>query len=244
MIEAQALTKRYGSTVAVDRLSFQVRPGRVTGFLGPNGAGKSTTIRMVLGLDTPSGGRALVNGRPYQSLRYPLREVGALLDAGAVNGGLRAGGHLAWLAASSRLPRTRVAEVLARTGLDGVAGKRIRGFSLGMRQRLGIAAALLGDPPILIFDEPVNGLDPEGIAWIRGLMRALAAEGRTILVSSHLMSEMALTADHLLVIGKGRLLADAGTDEFVASTGASTLEGAYLKLTQDAVEYRSLDVNR
>jgi ABC-2 type transport system ATP-binding protein len=239
MIEAQTLTKRYGSTVAVDRLSFQVRPGRVTGFLGPNGAGKSTTIRMVLGLDTPSGGRALVNGQSYRSLRYPMREVGALLDAGAVHGGLRAGAHLAWLAASNRLPRARVADVLIRTGLDGVAGKRIRGFSLGMRQRLGIAAALLGDPPILIFDEPVNGLDPEGIAWIRGLMRGLAAEGRTILVSSHLISEMALTAEHLLVIGRGRLLADAGIDEFVASTGAPTLEEAYFKVTQDAVEYRT-----
>nr|BFE61142.1 ATP-binding cassette domain-containing protein [Dactylosporangium thailandense] len=244
MIEAQELTKRYGATVAVDRLSFQIRPGRVTGFLGPNGAGKSTTIRMILGLDTPTGGRALIGGRPYRNLPFPLREVGALLDAGAVHGGLRAGQHLAWLAASNRLPHARVAAVLDRTGLDAVAGKRIRGFSLGMRQRLGIAAALLGDPQILIFDEPVNGLDPEGIAWIRGLMRALAAEGRTILVSSHLMSEMALTADHLLVIGKGRLLADAGIDEFVRSAGASTLEDAYLRLTQDAVQYRSTEVNR
>jgi ABC-2 type transport system ATP-binding protein len=244
MIEVHELTKRYGRAVAVDRLSFQVRPGRVTGFLGPNGAGKSTTMRMILGLDTPAGGRALVGGRPYRSIRFPLHEVGALLDAGAVHGGLSAGRHLAWLAASNRLSRARVTEVLGRTGLDAVAGKRIHGFSLGMRQRLGIAAALLGDPPILIFDEPVNGLDPEGIAWIRGLMRALAAEGRTVLVSSHLMSEMALTADHLLVIGKGRLLADAGVDEFLRSAGAPTLEDAYLRLTQGVVEYRSMDVNR
>ncbi|MFD0583636.1 ABC transporter ATP-binding protein [Dactylosporangium darangshiense] len=244
MIEAQELTKRYRTTVAVDRLSFQVRPGRVTGFLGPNGAGKSTTMRMILGLDTPTGGHALVGGRPYRSLPYPLREVGALLDAGAVHGGLSARQHLAWLAASNRLPRARVADVLGRTGLEVVAGKRIRGFSLGMRQRLGIAAALLGDPPILIFDEPVNGLDPEGIAWIRGLLRALAAEGRTILVSSHLMSETALTADHLLIIGQGRLLADTGIDELLRSAGAATLEDAYLRLTQNAVEYRSMDVHR
>jgi ABC-2 type transport system ATP-binding protein len=244
MLETQALTKRFGSTVAVDRLSFQVRPGRVTGFLGPNGAGKSTTIRMVLGLDTPSAGRALVNGRPYRSLRYPLREVGALLDAAAVHGGLRARAHLDWLAASNSVPRLRVAEVLAQTGLESAAAKRIRSFSLGMRQRLGIAAALLGDPPTLIFDEPVNGLDPEGIAWIRQLMRSLAAQGRTVLVSSHLMSEMAQTADHLLVIGRGRLLADTGTDEFVAGTGASTLEDAYLAVTQDAVEFRTSAVDR
>ena len=242
MIEAQELTKRYGATVAVDRLSFEVRPGRVTGFLGPNGAGKSTTMRMILGLDTPTGGRALVGGRPYRDLPHPLREVGALLDAAAVHGGLRAGQHLAWLAASNRLPSARVAEVLDRTGLTSVAGKRIKGFSLGMRQRLGIAAALLGDPPILIFDEPVNGLDPEGIAWIRGFLRALAAEGRTILVSSHLMSEMALTADHLLVIGGGRLLADAGVDDLLRSAGASTLEEAYLRLTEDAVRYRGSGV--
>ena len=244
MIEAQELTKRYGPTVAVDRLSFQVRPGRVTGLLGPNGAGKSTTIRMVLGLDTATAGRALVCGSPYRGLPYPLREVGALLDAGAVHGGLRAGRHLAWLAASNRLPRARVEEVLGRTGLDAVAGRRIRGFSLGMRQRLGIAAALLGDPPILIFDEPVNGLDPEGVAWFRGLARALAAEGRTVLISSHLMSEMAVTADHLLIIGNGRLLADAGLGEVVGSRAGATLEDAYLRLTRDAVAYRSAEANR
>jgi ABC-2 type transport system ATP-binding protein len=244
MIEAQELTKRYGSRVAVDRLSFQVRPGRVTGLLGPNGAGKSTTIRMALGLDTPTRGQALVGGRPYRSLPHPLREVGALLDAAAAHGGLRARQHLAWLAASNSLPRGRVGEVLGLTGLDAVAGRRIRGFSLGMRQRLGIAAALLGDPPILIFDEPVNGLDPEGIAWIRGLIRAMAAEGRTVLVSSHLMSEMALTADHLLIIGKGRLLADADLYEVVGSAEGATLEDAYLRLTRDAVEYRSTEVNR
>jgi len=236
MIETRDLTKRYGSATAVDRLTVTIRPGRVTGFLGPNGAGKSTTIRMVLGLDTPDGGATLVNGRPYRSLRYPLREVGALLDAGAVPGGMAAGRHLEWLAASNRLPRTRVTEALYRTGLDGVAGRRIRSFSLGMRQRLGIAAALLGDPAILIFDEPVNGLDPEGVAWIRGLMRSLAAEGRTVLVASHLMNEMAVTADHLLVIGRGRLLADAALAEF---TGESSLEDAYLRLTRDTVEYRT-----
>jgi len=244
MIEAQELTKRYGSTVAIDRLSFQVRPGRVTGLLGPNGAGKSTTIRMVLGLDTPTRGRALVGGRPYRSLPHPLRDVGALLDAAAVHGGMRAVQHLSWLAASNKLPRARVGEVLGLTGLDAAAGRRIRGFSLGMRQRLGIAAALLGDPPILIFDEPVNGLDPEGIAWIRGLIQALAAEGRTILVSSHLMSEMALTADHLLIIGQGRLLADAGIHELVGPAEGATLEDAYFRLTRDAVEYRGTEVNR
>ena len=236
MIETRALTKRYRSKTAVDHLTVTIRPGRVTGFLGPNGAGKSTTIRMVLGLDTPDGGVALVDGRPYRGLRYPLRQVGALLDAAALPGAMAAGRHLEWLAASNRLPRTRVTEVLYRTGLDAVAGRRIRGFSLGMRQRLGIAAALLGDPGVLIFDEPVNGLDPEGVAWIRQLMRSLAAEGRTVLVASHLMNEMAVTADHLLVIGRGRLLADAGLAEF---TGPSTLEEAYLRLTRDEVEYRT-----
>jgi ABC-2 type transport system ATP-binding protein len=219
MIEAHELTKRYGSTVAVDRLSFTIRAGVVTGFLGPNGAGKSTTMRMVLDLDSPTSGQALLGGRPYRSLRHPLRQAGALLDAGAVHGGLRARDHLAWLAASNGLPRRRVGEVLASTGLESVAGKRVRGFSLGMRQRLGIAAALLGDPPILILDEPVNGLDPEGVAWIRGLMRAMAAEGRTVFVSSHLMSEMETTADHLLVIGDGRLIADTPTAELIRGSG-------------------------
>ena len=223
MIEAHELSKRFGSQLAVDRLSFQVRPGRITGFLGPNGAGKSTTMRMILGLDTPTGGRAVVNGRPYRSMQDPLRMVGALLDASAVHGGRTARQHLAWLAASNGLPRRRVAEVLAQTGLDGVGGKRINGFSLGMRQRLGIAGALLADPPTLIFDEPINGLDPEGIHWIRGLMKTLAGEGRTVFVSSHLMSEMAVTADHLLVIGQGRLLADIGMAEFIRASGLSDI---------------------
>jgi ABC-2 type transport system ATP-binding protein len=208
MIEASGLSKRYGDRLAVEGVSFRVEPGRVTGFLGPNGAGKSTTMRLMLGLDVPSAGRVTVNGRAYRELRAPLWEVGALLDARAVHGGRTARGHLGWLARSNRIPGSRVEEVLELVGLAGVAGRRVRGFSLGMSQRLGIAAALLGDPGVLIFDEPVNGLDTEGIAWIRGLLRRLAGEGRTVLVSSHLMSEMQLTADHLLVIGRGRLLAD------------------------------------
>ena len=215
MIEVHELTKRYGSAVAVDGLSFTVQPGRVTGFLGPNGAGKSTTMRVILGLDAPTSGWAAVNGRPYQQLSRPLRQAGALLDAGAVHGGRTARDHLRAIAASNRIGARRVDQVLAMVGLDGVAGRRVRGFSLGMKQRLGIAAALLGDPPVLLFDEPVNGLDPEGIHWIRGLLKSLAAEGRTIFVSSHLMSEMALTADHLIVIGRGRLVANAPIEEFV-----------------------------
>jgi len=215
MIEVCELTKRYGSAVAVDGLSFTVRPGRVTGFLGPNGAGKSTTMRVILGLDAPTAGWATVNGRPYQRLPHPLHQAGALLDAGAVHGGRTARDHLLAIAASNGIGARRVTEVLGLVGLDSVSGRRVRGFSLGMKQRLGIAAALLGDPPVLMFDEPVNGLDPEGIHWIRGLLRSLAAEGRTVLVSSHLMSEMALTADHLVVIGRGRLVADAPIDEFV-----------------------------
>ena len=215
MIEVHELTKRYGSAVAVDGLSFTVRPGRVTGFLGPNGAGKSTTMRVILGLDAPTAGWATVNGRPYPQLSRPLHQAGALLDAGAVHGGRTARDHLLAVAASNGIGARRVAEVLGLVGLDSVAGKRVRGFSLGMKQRLGIAAALLGDPDVLMFDEPVNGLDPEGIAWIRGLLKSLAAEGRTIFVSSHLMSEMALTADHLIVIGRGRLVADAAVTEFV-----------------------------
>ena len=210
MIEATGLTKRYGRTLAVDGLSFQVRPGRVTGFLGPNGAGKSTTMRLILGLDAPT-----VNGRSYRELPAPLREVGALLDARAVHGGRTAHDHLLWLARSNRIPRRRVGEVLELVGLAPVAARRIRGFSLGMGQRLGIAAALLGDPGVLLLDEPVNGLDTEGITWMRTLLRELAAEGRTVLVSSHLMSEMELTADQLLVIGQGRLLADTSMRELI-----------------------------
>ncbi|WP_433173438.1 ABC transporter ATP-binding protein [Actinoallomurus sp. CA-150999] len=217
VIEVQNLTKRYGDTVAVDRLSFTVRPGQVTGFLGPNGAGKSTTMRMMLGLDRPATGRVLIDGRPYDRLTEPLRRVGALLEATAVHRGRRAQDHLWWLARSNRIPKTRVREVLALVGLESVARKRSKGFSLGMSQRLGIAATLLGDPPVLLFDEPLNGLDPEGIVWIRNLMKKLAAEGRTVFVSSHLMNEMALTADHLVVIGRGRLLADTTVTQFVAA---------------------------
>jgi ABC-2 type transport system ATP-binding protein len=215
MIEANHLTKRYGKTVAVDEVSFTVRPGLVTGFLGPNGAGKSTTMRMILGLDTPTSGQVHVDGKPYQQLADPLRSVGALLDAGAIVGGRTAANHLTWLADSNGIGRFRVAEVLDMVGLSDVAGRRVGTFSLGMNQRLGIAAALLGDPQTLMFDEPINGLDPEGILWIRNLMRALASEGRTVFLSSHLMSEMAQTADHLIVIGRGRIIADAGTDEFI-----------------------------
>ncbi|MEV6012895.1 ATP-binding cassette domain-containing protein [Streptomyces sp. NPDC051976] len=237
MIETRCLTKRYGPTLAVDELSLQVRPGRVTGFLGPNGAGKSTTLRMILGLDTPDAGQALIGGRRYRDLAEPLRAVGSLLDAGALHPGRRAGDHLAWLASAGGIEGRRVGQVLEQTGLAGVAGKRVGAFSLGMKQRLGIAAALLGDPPVLVFDEPVNGLDPEGVRWIRTLMRSLAAEGRTLLVSSHLISEMALTADHLLVIGRGRLLADTGMREFTARH--ASLEEAYLELTERSVEYRA-----
>ncbi|MFF3115220.1 ATP-binding cassette domain-containing protein [Kitasatospora sp. NPDC057904] len=212
MIEVTGLTKRFGRTLAVDDLTFTVRPGRVTGFLGPNGSGKSTTMRAVLGLEAPDSGTALVDGRPYRELRHPLHHVGALLDAGAVHPGRSARAHLTALAVASRVPARRVAEVLDEVGLTRVADRRAGAYSLGMKQRLGIAAALLGDPPVLMFDEPVNGLDPEGIVWIRTLMRSFAAEGRTVLVSSHLMTEMALTADHLVVIGRGRLIADAGTE--------------------------------
>ncbi|MCF2531416.1 ATP-binding cassette domain-containing protein [Yinghuangia sp. KLBMP8922] len=215
MIEAQGLTKRYGNKLAVDQLSFQVRPGTVTGFLGPNGAGKSTTMRMILGLDSPTAGNVLVNGRPYEYLSAPLREVGALLDAKAMHGGRSAYNHLLCLAQSNGIPRRRVDDVLNMVGITAVAKKRTKGFSLGMGQRLGIASALLGDPGILMFDEPVNGLDPEGILWIRNLMKALAAEGRTVFVSSHLMSEMEVTADHLIVIGQGRLIADTSMRDFI-----------------------------
>lgn len=215
MIEAQGLTKRYGTKLAVDQLSFQVRPGSVTGFLGPNGSGKSTTMRMILGLDSPTAGHVLVNGRPYRHVAAPLREVGALLDAKAMHGGRTAYNHLLCLAQSNGIPRRRVDEVLDIVGVRAVAKKRTRGFSLGMGQRLGIATALLGDPGILMFDEPVNGLDPEGILWIRNLMKALAAEGRTVFVSSHLMSEMQVTADHLIVIGQGRMIADMSMRDFI-----------------------------
>ena len=223
MIEARNLVKRYGSTMAVDDLSFSIRPGMVTGFLGPNGAGKTTTMRMIVGLDAPAQGSVTVGGRSYRDLPAPMREVGALLDAKALHGGRRACDHLLCLARSNGIPRSRVDEVLRIAGLEGVARRRAKGLSLGMGQRLGIASALLGDPAVLIFDEPVNGLDPDGIRWIRTLLRALAAEGRTVLVSSHLMSEMALTAGHLLVIGKGRLIADTSVEEFVRSSSRQSV---------------------
>ena len=223
MIEVRQLTKTFGSTKAVDELTFTVRPGTVTGFLGPNGAGKSTTMRMILGLDNPTSGTALIDGKSYASLSRPLQQVGALLDANWVHPNRSARSHLRWMAASNKIPARRVTEVLETVGLSSVATKSVGKFSLGMKQRLGLAGALLGDPPVLLFDEPVNGLDPEGIQWIRTFMKSLAATGRTVLVSSHLMSEMALTADHLIVIGKGRLIADASTTDFIAQTTETTV---------------------
>jgi ABC-2 type transport system ATP-binding protein len=223
MIEARGLTKRYGSTVAVDDLNFTVRPGVVTGFLGPNGAGKTTTMRLILGLDYPTAGTVTIDGKRYQQAPNPMREVGALLDAKAVHGGRSARNHLLCLAQTNDIPRRRVDDVLGIVGLTGVARKRSKGFSLGMSQRLGIAATLLGDPDILMFDEPVNGLDPEGILWIRNLMKSLAAEGRTVLVSSHLMSEMEHTADHVIVIGRGRLIADCSMAEFIARSSVQAV---------------------
>jgi ABC-2 type transport system ATP-binding protein len=223
MIEARSLTKRYGDKVAVDDLSFSVEPGKITGFLGPNGAGKTTTMRLILGLDRPTKGTVTVHGKNFRDLAQPMREVGALLDAKAVHGGRSAYNHLLCLAQTNNLPARRVGEVLDLVGLNEVARKRSGGFSLGMGQRLGIAGALLGDPAILMFDEPVNGLDPEGILWIRNLMKALAAEGRTVFVSSHLMSEMESTADHLLVIGRGRLIADCTVAEFIARNSVQTV---------------------
>jgi ABC-2 type transport system ATP-binding protein len=223
MIEAKGLTKRYGDTLAVDDLSFTVAPGKITGFLGPNGAGKTTTMRLILGLDRPTAGGVTVDGKPFARVAQPMRKVGALLDAKALHGGRSAYSHLLCLAQSNNLPAKRVDEVLGLVGLTEVARKRSNGFSLGMGQRLGIAAALLGDPEILMFDEPVNGLDPEGILWIRNLMKALATEGRTVFVSSHLMSEMENTADHLLVIGKGKLIADCTVDEFIAANSQQTV---------------------
>jgi ABC-2 type transport system ATP-binding protein len=218
MIDVCELSKRFGKTVAVDRLTFTVKPGQVTGFLGPNGAGKSTTMRMILGLDAPTAGAVTIGGRSYRSLRQPLHQVGAVLEVRAVHGGRSAYNHLLCLAQTNGIGRRRVDEVLDIVGLRDVARRRVGKFSLGMSQRLGIAAALLGDPPILLCDEPVNGLDPDGILWIRTLLRNLAAEGRTVFVSSHLMSEMALTADHLIVIGRGKLLADASTADFIRAS--------------------------
>ena len=236
-IDIRGITKRYGRTVAVDGLSFTVQPGAVTGFVGPNGAGKSTTIRILLGLDAPEAGRALVGGRPYATLREPLRQVGALLDATSLHPGRRAADHLLALARSNRIPRRRVGEVLELAGLTGVARRRAGGFSLGMKQRLGIAAALLGDPPVLVLDEPVNGLDPDGIRWIRGFLRELAAEGRAVLVSSHLMSELEGTADRLVVIGRGRLIADATVAEVLA---AASHDGVTVRTPNPAAAMRLL----
>src|SRR6516164_9512117 len=223
MIEIRGLSKRYGEKLAVNNLSFDVLPGKVTGFLGPNGAGKTTTMRLMLGLDYPNAGTVSIDGQQYVSMAYPMREVGALLDAKAVHGGRSAYNHLLCLAQTNNLPPRRVNEVLDLVGLHEVAKKRSKGFSLGMGQRLGIAAALLGDPSILMFDEPVNGLDPEGILWIRNLMKALASEGKTVFVSSHLMSEMEHTADHLLVIGRGRLISDCTVAEFIAANSRQSV---------------------
>jgi ABC-2 type transport system ATP-binding protein len=257
MIEARDLTKRYGSMVAVDGLSFDVRPGSVTGFLGPNGSGKSTTMRMIMGLDFPHAGQARIGGRRYRELRWPLREVGALLEARAFHPGRSARAHLAALAASNGIPASRVDVVLGTVGLhsagknsagknsagkNSAAGRRAGKFSLGMAQRLGIAAALLGDPGVLVFDEPANGLDPEGIRWIRQLMKSLAAEGRVVFVSSHLISEMANTADRLIVIGAGKLLADTTVAEL--SAGSASLEDAFLDLTMGSAEFRATAAGR
>src|SRR5262245_30114142 len=235
MIEARGLTKRFGSRLAVDALSFDVRPGRVTGFLGPNGSGKSTTMRLILGLDQPDTEHAAIGGRRYRDLGWPLREVGAMLEARAWHPGRTARSHLAALAASNGVGHRRVDEVLGMVGLADVAGQRAGKFSLGMAQRLGIAAALLGDPPVLLLDEPVNGLDPAGIHWIRDLLRSLAGQGRAVFVSSHLISEIALLAEHLVVIGQGRLLADTSVAEL--SAGAASLEDAFLQLTGASTQY-------
>jgi ABC-2 type transport system ATP-binding protein len=222
-IELHGLTKRYGGTLAVDDLTFAVQQGCVTGFLGPNGAGKSTTLRLILGLDQPTAGEVTVNGLAYRELHQPLHHVGALLEANATNGGRSAYNHLLWLAFSNGIPRSRVRDVLDQVGLLRAAKKRTAGFSLGMAQRLGIAAALLGDPSVLLLDEPVNGLDPEGVHWIRELLKTLAEDGRTVLLSSHLMSEMAITADRLIIIGRGRLIADTSVDDLLAHSSQSVV---------------------
>jgi ABC-2 type transport system ATP-binding protein len=235
MIEARGLVKHYRSVLAVDNLSFDVRPGTVTGFLGPNGAGKSTTMRMIMSLDRPDAGQVTIGGKSYRDLRWPLREVGALLDAKAFHPGRTARAHLTALAASNAIARRRVEEVLAITGIDKAADRRAGKFSLGMSQRLGIAAALLGDPGVLLLDEPVNGLDPEGIRWIRNLLKGLAAQGRTVLVSSHLISEIAHTADALIVVGRGRLLAQTTVARLSARSGS--LEEAFFQLTDGVTDY-------
>jgi ABC-2 type transport system ATP-binding protein len=243
MISAIGLSKRFGPTVAVDLLSFEVQPGVVTGFLGPNGSGKSTTMRMIMGLDAPDRGRATINGRAFADLRWPLREAGAMLEARGFQPGRSARSHLAALAASNRIPRVRVEEVLELVGLQDAGRRRAGKFSLGMAQRLGLAGALLGDPGVLVLDEPVNGLDPEGIRWIRKLLISLAREGRTVLVSSHLISELELMADQLVVIGRGRLLAATSVSELAARSEGS-LEEAFFALTDDSVEYRGAEAGR
>ena len=239
LIEARELTKRFGDKVAVDHLSFSVEPGRVTGFLGPNGAGKSTTMRLICGLDRPDSGMATIGGVRYAEIRRPLLTVGALLEARSVHPGRSARNHLLFLAQTQNIPKKRVGEVLDLVGLRDVAGKRVGGFSLGMTQRLGIAAAMLGDPRVLLLDEPGNGLDPEGIRWVRNFMRSLASEGRTVFVSSHLMSEMSVTADHLVVIGRGRLIADCSTEDFVQRSS----ERSVLVRTPDYARLRELIID-
>jgi ABC-2 type transport system ATP-binding protein len=245
MIKLTDVTKRYGTTVAVDHLSFDVRPGEVTGFLGPNGAGKSTTMRMVVGLDAPTSGQVTVDGHPYRDLRFPLRHVGALLEAKAIHPGRSARDHLRWMADANSIDRRRVDEVLEMVGLADVGGRSSGGFSLGMGQRLGIATALLGDPGTLLLDEPVNGLDPEGVRWIRQLLRSLADEGRSVLISSHLMSEMALTADRLIVVGRGRLIADGSVDDIVrrTSTGHVRVDAAEPERLRELLVDHGADVS-
>jgi ABC-2 type transport system ATP-binding protein len=243
IIEVTGLRKRFGPTLALDGMTFTVVPGQVTGFAGPNGAGKSTTMRVILGLDFPDAGQALVGGRPYRSLRHPLRQLGSLLDASALQPSRSGRNHLLWLAHSQGLAASRVDEVIERAGLGLAARRKAGGYSLGMRQRLGLAAAMLGDPPVLMLDEPFNGMDPEGIVWMRGFLRALAAEGRAVLVSSHLMSELQDTADHLIIAGRGRVIADNTVAELVGPAGdratLRALEEVYLALTSDATEYRA-----
>jgi ABC-2 type transport system ATP-binding protein len=244
-IEVTGLRKRFGPTRALDGMTFTVRPGQVTGFAGPNGAGKSTTMRVILGLDSADEGEALVGGQPYRTLRQPLSHLGSLLDAGALQAGRSGRSHLLWLAHSQGLTAARVDAVIGIAGLGPAARRKAGGYSLGMRQRLGIAAAMLGDPPVLMMDEPFNGMDPEGIVWLRGFLRSLAAEGRAVLMSSHLMSELQDTADHLVVIGRGRVIADTTVADLLATTAGPgrvthrTLEEAYLELTRDATEYRA-----
>jgi ABC-2 type transport system ATP-binding protein len=247
-IEVVGLRKRFGATLALDDMSFTIAPGRVTGFVGPNGAGKSTTIRVILGLDSPEAGRALVGGRDYRGLRHPLRHVGSLIDAAALQPSRTGRNHLLWLARSQQLDGRRVDEVIELVGLTGAARRKAGGYSLGMRQRLGIAAALLGDPQLLILDEPFNGMDPEGIIWVRGLLRQLAAEGRAVLVSSHLLSELQGMADDLIVVGRGKVLASGSVAELLTGAEAptrdfpprrATLEDLYLRLTSGEAEFRA-----